>query len=251
MLSNNHPLSSNHVLNQNHDRFSCRQILPRGTTEKYRQVFSWPPGVDSQHCHPHPPLRGLGCPCWVWRKISIQPLQYLQSISIVSSASLTNYSNPGSGDEPALRLVIAPAKHWKYRSPSDLTATPESRKAQTWTKIPSCSGFGKLCAIQLQQAPGAPCQAAPASLGSTAHGSTTLLAHHGCSESPGGWKWSPCFKRLQNMLSLIKQLKIKPSSQMSGARAVNLQDIRRKCFMGFPSFLSSLLFFWLEAPGFL
>lgn len=66
--------------------------------------------LGGQHCHLHPPLRGPGSPWWVQREeISIQPLQYLQSIFIVNTASLTNNSNPGSDDEPGLRLVIAPA----------------------------------------------------------------------------------------------------------------------------------------------
>lgn len=132
MLSNNHPPSSNHVLNQNHDGFSCRQILPRRTTEKRSQVSRWPPGMGGQHCHPHPPLRGPGNPWWAWGKqISIQPLQYLPSIFIANTASLANNLKPGFDNEPGLRLAVAPAiKHRKYRSPSHLTATPELRKAQ-------------------------------------------------------------------------------------------------------------------------
>lgn len=45
----------------------------------------------------------------VEEEISIQPLQYLQSIFMVSTASLTNNSKPGFDDEPGLRLVIASA----------------------------------------------------------------------------------------------------------------------------------------------
>lgn len=45
----------------------------------------------------------------VEEEISIQPLQYLQSIFMVNKISLTNNSNTGFDDEPGLKLVIAPA----------------------------------------------------------------------------------------------------------------------------------------------
>lgn len=87
-------------------------------------------------------------------------LQYFPSIFTVNTVPFPN--NSKSVFDDGLRLVHcschkSTAEHGKHRSPSNLTVTPESRKAQIKPgKIPSHSGFAKLHAIPLQQTAPAP-----------------------------------------------------------------------------------------------
>lgn len=147
----------------------------------------------------------------VEEEISIQPLKYLQSIFMVNTVSLSNYSNPGFDDEPGLKFVIAPAT--KAQQNTENTGVHQmsqlhqnqgklklhlEKKSHPALFVRNC--VQSSCSKSQGTLPGS-AAAAPTLPGEHSHGSTTLLAHHGWFESPGGWKWSPRFKRLQNTLS--------------------------------------------------
>lgn len=115
--------------------------------------------VGGHRCCLHPPLGGPSSLRWVWREeTSTQPQPCNTSQVFSLSVPFINNSKPGFDD--SLRLVIAPAikaQQNGQRSPSNLTVTPESRKAQIKPgNIPSCSAFTNLCATPLQQAAGVP-----------------------------------------------------------------------------------------------